>query len=387
MSEAGIAAFELRAVDLPFRVSFKHAAAERTRSESLFLKCITDVGAAGFGESLPRRYVTGETREGVFELLVEQILPRLIGRRFESLAQVEAFLSNCDGRAPLDWVNPTIPQGAAWCTVDLALLDAFGQAFGERPLAAAPKKLPEDFRFSGVLSDETGWKRTLLVLAQRAGGLHHLKLKVGPETSTKAIRRIRALVGRRVELRADVNMGWTFEQAMEKMLSFARYGVRSYEQPLGADDLAGMARLVAETGLGVMADESFSTPESLERLIDHRACTAINARISKCGGLVATWKRCRQALKNSLLVQVGCQVGESSLLSAAHLRLCAAIEHVRFAEGCFGRFLLQEDPVRPLLQFHWGGLPPHPPPGPGLGVEINEEKLRTQTVRVWHSSG
>ena len=38
---AKIASFELSAVDLPFRKPFKHAAAERTSSYSLFLKCTT----------------------------------------------------------------------------------------------------------------------------------------------------------------------------------------------------------------------------------------------------------------------------------------------------------------------------------------------------------
>jgi predicted alpha/beta hydrolase len=92
--------------------------------------------------------------------------------------------------------------------------------------------------------------------------------------------------------------------------------------------------------LDVMADESFHTRESLEKLIGRRAATAVNARISKCGGLIATRNRCREALAAGLWVQVGCQVGESSLLSAAHLRLCAAVGVVRYAEGCFGRLLL-----------------------------------------------
>ena len=54
---------ELMSVDLPFRHAFRHAAATRASSESLFLKCVTDTGAVGFGESLPRKYVTGETRD------------------------------------------------------------------------------------------------------------------------------------------------------------------------------------------------------------------------------------------------------------------------------------------------------------------------------------
>ena len=95
-----IAGFELFATDLPFRVRFKHSAAERTSSESLFLRCRLDDGTVGWGESLPRAYVTGESRAAAFELLAAKILPALVGRGFDSLAAVEAFLEGCDGRAP-----------------------------------------------------------------------------------------------------------------------------------------------------------------------------------------------------------------------------------------------------------------------------------------------
>ena len=176
-------------------------------------------------------------------------------------------------------------------------------------------------------------------------------------------------------------MGWTVDEALASMHAFAPYGITSYEQPLAAADLEGQSRLVAESGLDVMADESFHTRESLEGLIERRAATAVNARISKCGGLIATLNRCREALAAGLWVQVGCQVGESSLLSAAHLRLCAAVADVRYAEGCFGLLLLAEDPVSPLLQFRRGGHPPAPPPAAGLGVEIDEEILSRYTVR------
>jgi L-alanine-DL-glutamate epimerase-like enolase superfamily enzyme len=159
------------------------------------------------------------------------------------------------------------------------------------------------------------------------------------------------------------------------MRAMARVGVTSFEQPIAADDLAGLARLVAETRLGVMADESLSTRASLERLIETRACTAANVRISKCGGLVAAYHRAREALAAGLVLQLGCQVGESSLLSAAQLRLAQAVQPVRYAEGCFGRFLLREDPVLPLLQFAYGGRAPRPTAGPGLGVVVDEDQL------------
>src|SRR5215218_7784736 len=122
---------QLFAVDLPFKVAFRHAAAVRTSSQSLFLRVGLDSGAEGWGESLPRAYVSGERREGAFALLRNSILPALVGRSFQSLPEVVSFLEKCDGKAPTEWVRPEVAQTSAWCCVDLALLDAFGRAFGE----------------------------------------------------------------------------------------------------------------------------------------------------------------------------------------------------------------------------------------------------------------
>ena len=92
---------QLFAVDLPFKVAFRHAAAARTTSESLFLRVGLDTPNHGWGESLPRAYVSGETREGAFALLRDTILPALCGQTFRSLPELVSFLEHCDGKAPI----------------------------------------------------------------------------------------------------------------------------------------------------------------------------------------------------------------------------------------------------------------------------------------------
>ena len=381
-----IVAYSLHSVELPFRGKFEHAASSRETSSSLFLELRLDDGISGWGEALPRPYVTGETRDGACALLVESVLPRLVGWEVGSFEEVTAFLSRCDGRAPADWVVPETFQSAAWCAVDLALLDAFGKHFRCSPFGSLPVPPRDGFRYSGVLTSSRSWKQTAQLLAYRLLGYRALKLKVDQDSGPAEIARIRKFAGSRIALRADVNMGWNVSQALAKMPSLAREGVGSFEQPLAADDFEGAARLVSETGLDVMADESLNTRESLQRLIDTGACTAINARISKCGGLIATLARCREALAAGLWVQIGCQVGESSLLSAAHLHLSAAFPEVRHAEGCFGKLLLAADPASPLLQMRLGGLPPQLPDVPGLGVSIDDDELARHRTGYWQSS-
>jgi muconate cycloisomerase len=368
-------------VDLPFRHAFRHSAATRATSESLFLKCVTDTGAVGFGESLPREYVTGETRDGSFALLREAILPRLIGMEFDSMVEVFGFLSACDGKSPPEWVSAQTPQTAAWCVVDLALLDAFGCAF-EQPVRLAERALDDvALRYGGVVSASAGWKLAISLLKLRAYGLMDVKLKVGKRDVVSCARLARRILPKRSTLRVDANMAWTVPEALERIQALERVGVQCVEQPLPASDLEGQARLVRETHTEIMADESFNDGASLELLVNRRACTGINVRISKCGGLVAAARRCNEALSAGLTIQIGCQVGESSLLSAAQLILLSATPQAQYLEGCYGKHLLREDPVHPGLQFSRGGRPPKLPEGAGLGVRVNEKELNRWTTQ------
>jgi muconate cycloisomerase len=383
---------ELRlfAVDLPFKVTVRHAAAARTTSESLFLRARLDDGTEGWGECLPRVYVSGEDRDQAFALLRETILPALVGRSFPSLREAVSFLEKCDGKAPPEWARPEVPQTAAWCGVDLALLDAFGKASGEpagpaagdgqAPAATGPGR----YRYSGVVSAGHGWPYAKSLLKIRAFGFRQVKLKLERDGAVAAARTARRLLGRRVDLRVDANMAWDVDQALEVIGQLRAVGIRSFEQPIASSDLAGLTRLVAESSAQIMVDEGLTDRDSLRRFIDHRACTAVNVRISKCGGLVAAHARCHEALAAGLVLQVGCQVGESSLLSAAHLRLLSSLAPltpgVRYAEGCFGEHLLREDPVAPLVQFRFGGRPPPHPPGGGLGVRVDLAALQRHVV-------
>lgn len=375
-----VASFEIFAVDLPFRRVVAHSAASRSTSDSVFLRCTTDTGVVGFGECLPRAYVTGESRDGAYALLRDRVLPKLIGMGFESYSDVKAFLADCDGKAPSGYVHPEVPQTAAWCAVDLALLDTFGRAFGQ-PVCRWATVSTGNVRYSGVLAATNPRALTRSSVLFRLYGLRQVKMKVGWKGDWTAARRVRQVLGAGTDLRVDANMAWGVEQAARAMSEMAPFGIRCFEQPVKAEALDDMAWLVRETGLTVMADESFCDHRSLERLIERNACTAVNVRISKCGGLMGALRRCREARQAGLLVQAGCQVGESSLLSAAQLALLAQGPDVAHVEGSLGRRLLREDVAEPVLQFGYGGRPPRPPMGPGLGVRVDEKRLRRWAIR------
>jgi L-alanine-DL-glutamate epimerase-like enolase superfamily enzyme len=370
---ARIKQFDIFAVNLPFRKVFEHAAAKRENSDSLFLKCVLDSGTVGFGECLPRIYVTGETRDSAFAMLSEKILPKLINKEFDSLRDVKTFLYACDGKAPSDWIAPHIPQTAAWCAVDLALLDAFSRDFKVPLFSSENHTNLKKARYSAVISSGKSFSSLLKI---RLYGISQVKLKVEKSTSVETVKRVRKILGSRCDIRIDANMAWEKDQTLALMKEFSHYGIRCVEQPLPVEQIDDTADLVRESEFMVMADESLSDQNTLNQLIEKKACSAINARISKCGGLTATMKRCQEAKNAGMAIQIGCQVGESSLLSAAHLLLTSQFSEVKYLEGCFGLLLLKEDPAKPVLQFGYAGRPPKMPTDLGLGVTIDEEILK-----------
>jgi muconate cycloisomerase len=389
---AAITGFDLYAVELPFRAPFRHAAASRDSSESLFVRVRLDDGTEGWGESLPRRYVSGETRDGAFAVLRDELLPALVGRSFSSLGEVVTFLAGCDGTAPAAWLDSGTLHTSAWCAIDLALLDGFGRSDGVRVELPGPPVTRRGWRYSGVVSSGRGWHFTTTLLKMRAFGFPAVKLKVEHDGVAASARTARRLLGKRVDLRVDANMSWSVEEASAHIAELEPMGISSFEQPVRSSDLDGLARLVAESSVDIIVDEGFTDQESLRTLIDRHACTGANVRISKCGGLVAAHARCRQALEAGLLLQIGCQVGESSLLSAAHDTLMTAVggstPGVRYAEGCYGRHLLRVDPVTPRVQFRYRGRPPRRRTASGLGVDVDEATLQRWIVdraRVEHS--
>lgn len=376
-----ITGFELMAVDFPFRQAFVHAAKKRTGSETILLRCTTSTGGEGFGEALPRPYVTGESLDDTFDFLKASILPRLLGARFSAFSDVVGFLRECDGEPPPRWAPDNKVRTAAWCAIDLGLLDAFGKSFRKPVVLNNESRIPGEIPYSAVVTKSAGLGLIKTLLKVRLYGFTSVKFKVTRDEHTSIIRLARYILGRKCSIRVDVNMDWTFDDALRIMPGLAKLGVRVFEQPLHPDDLSGAAVLVKEKKYVIMADEGLHNSGSMERLIEHNACNAVNIRLSKCGGLIASLARCHEAHKAGFWVQIGCQAGETSLLSAAQLTLLLAYQNVRFIEGAFGELLLQRDPCQPVIQFRYGGRPPIRPQGYGFGVSLDRALVRRMTTR------
>src|SRR5207247_8403171 len=109
-------------------------------------------------------------------------------------------------------------------------------------------------------------------------------------------------------------------------------------------------------------------------------CDLFNIRLSKCGGFIPSLRLAQFARKHGLGYQLGCQVGETAILSAAGRHFASSVADVRYLEGSYDRHLVREALGTRDLTFRWGGWAPALE-GPGLGVTVDARALARVTVR------
>ena len=86
------------------------------------------------------------------------------------------------------------------------------------------------------------------------------------------------------------------------------------------------------------------------------------------------------ARRHELGYQLGCQIGETALLSAAGRHFATSVAGLRYLEGSYDRHLVREALGEQDLTFRWGGWAAALP-GPGLGVRIDPRALQRVTTR------
>jgi len=371
-----LVAATLYALRIPFVESFSHSATERRWSDSVVVRVRDEAGTEGFGEGTPRPYVTGEIVETMLDHLTCELWPRVADRELPPACNLEALAAFL----PETSLAGAIAPHASRAALELAVLDCALRRAG-RPLATLLPPRRSRVTYSGVITAGPIARAVQHARQMRAIGLHDVKVKVGFDDDVARVTAVREALGHDASLRLDANGAWSFERAVHVLNAVAPLGIAAVEQPLPRGPVEDLARLRQAIPVPVMADESLVTPADAEALIAGEAVDFFNVRISKCGGLARSLAIAERAAKAGVGVQVGSQVGETAILSAAGRHLAAALPTVAFVEGSFGTLLLAEDISAESVRFGHRGEASLLT-GPGLGIRVVEERLRRRTVAV-----
>jgi L-alanine-DL-glutamate epimerase-like enolase superfamily enzyme len=350
---------------IPFTTRFKHAAADRGETASVVVTATASDGAIGIGEGCPRPYVTGES--------VDSALAFFAARRSDwlELATLDALQAWMRARA-----GEIDSAPAAWCAVELALLDLFGQQARvplESLLELAP--LAGEFQYSAVIGDMA--PEAFAALAQRyhAMGLRDVKVKLSGDAARDRAK-LASLAGLDgpVRVRADANNLWSGVDDAVAGLRARDTPLFAVEEPLApAGRIDDLARLADRLAIPVIVDESVATAAAVGALPGDPRRWIVNLRVSKMGGVLRSLDVVAAARAAGIGVIVGAQVGETSRLTRAGLTVAhAAGAGLVAQEGAFGTLLLARDVCDPPLMFGAGGrlaVVAHPRLlAPGLGI-------------------
>jgi muconate cycloisomerase len=346
---------------LPFKEPYVTARGVLQHREMVLLRVRDGDGVVGLGEAVPLALRGGVT-------LVEVV------------RELEGWGEHGEVRAL---------SAPARCAVETALMDLRGRRAG--------KKAGEGERDEAVECNATlvsGPPEQVAAEAEEwaQAGFITFKLKLGAETAKKPpqgaflrsrrfgdveqVRAVREALGAGVRIRVDANEAWDLETAKATLAALEPLGIELAEQPVAG--LEAMAALAASTSIPLAADESVATLSEAEEAVALGACAYTGIKLSKVGG-----PEVALAIADVLPAYVASALdGPVGIAAAAQVALSLAEtdhpERLHLAHGLATQRLFASTIASVECQLRDGML--HLPPGPGLGVEIDEEALQAHRI-------
>jgi O-succinylbenzoate synthase len=204
-----------------------------------------------------------------------------------------------------------------------------------------------------------------------------VKIKIAPGWDLEPLAQIRH-AWPLIPLMVDANAAYTAEH-IELLSQLDRYNLMMIEQPMAADALDASARLQTRIQTPICLDESASSLEAVRAIAEKGAGRIINIKMQRVGGVLRTRQMhdLAQALELPCWIGTMPELGVASAvgLHAATMANCTFETDIESSERWF-----VDDVLDPAIAIDAGGLI-HIPDGPGIGYQVNPDKIEKYTIR------
>lgn len=366
-------------IKIPLRQKFKHASAQRVFAENIIVRIDSDNGISGWGETIPREYVTGETLDGTMTFY-KRFIPQLIGTDIRSVDDIKSVLSGSELNG----------RNCARCAIELALLDLLAKESGQplyRYLAdniSNAKVFSEGpFFYGGAIGLGDGIKTVVSALKMLLFGFKHVKLKLEKNlpADIKRLKLTRLILSRQTGLRVDANEAWDMDYAKNIAPYLDKYNVCGVEQPFMKDMLELNNQFKKIADVKIIFDESLCTIEQAKQFATDKTCDVFCVKLPKTGGVLNALEIFDIARKENIPVQLSCQVGETAILSAAGRHMAALCPTLRYLEGSFDKFLLAQNVCGEDITFGFKGKADLIRKS-GIGIDVDPQKVKCLAVET-----
>ncbi len=323
-----------------FKFSFHSPHTIRAQADSVVVELQFDNHITGYGESVPRPYVTGESPSTVTNTIKDYFSKILFQREINSLEEVKRTLDALERECHERSISA---YNSALGAIDIALLDALGKFQGvplHHYLGPIVKgRMACSFSVPFLKTTELE-KLSHKVINLRLDSLKIIMGEVEKENIEK-VRLIRSLFGDHIEIRTEANGKWLTRQAISQIEKLKRFNISGVEEPIAIGDIEGLQEIRKRTGMPVIVDESMCNLSDAKKLIEAKACDIINIKISKCGGLLKSKEIREFAESRNIPCQVGTHVGETDILGEAGRYFAMTTRNLFCFEG-FSHLLFED---------------------------------------------
>jgi len=339
---------------------------------AVVVKITADNGAVGWGQSVPIPKWSYETLETVHSTLTRHLTPELLGRDPFDIEGIHALMNRA--------IAPSFSTGQPICKagVDLALFDLTGRLLKQSAAQRWGRKGRAHLTLSWTLNPRTLDEVEPLIAQGRARGYRHFNVKVAPDPKfdLELCRIVKRLVPDGF-LWADANGGYDEETALAIAPKLADIGVPVLEQPLPANRLTGYRRLKKQGALPIIMDEGIVSSVELEEFIKLELLDGVAMKPARCGGLTEA-RRQVEIVQRAGLMFLGSGLTDPDLSLAASLALYGAYD-LKYPAALNGPQFLSGSILKHPFQVKDGEL--MVPTGHGLGVDVDEAKLRELLIK------
>jgi muconate cycloisomerase len=361
-----IVAAEVQSTRIPVIRLHQMAIGTTSFQEDVVIKLIADDGTEGYGEAphMVGHSQRGETPATVRVVLRHKLVPATLGadpldRESLALALGRAVPGNLRAKGAVIM--------AAYDLAGKALHTPAYNLLGGRVRDRVP------LSWSLPIVEESEVVREAQEMVER--GWRILKVKIGrpdPLQDAAVVRAVRKAVGDAIEIRADANQAYDVKTAIRVIRQMEPANPGFIEQPVHRDDLDGMAEVRTHVEVPIMADESAETPADIVAIARKRAADSVSIYIIGPGGIDSSKLMAKIAETCRLRGYVGGAL-EGPVGAAAGLHLAAASPAIDLGCEVNGQFMLKDSVAATPFEMDEGAL--RVPTGPGLGVELDHDKL------------
>jgi len=363
---------KIHRITLPFSFEFSHSLRKRSSVNNVIVEIIAEQGEIiGFGEGAPRSYVTGESPESTSKSIRHFIQQDTFPKELNDVSQIWNFI---------DDITRGREQNAAICALETGLLDALGKSQDRYIMDYFSKDfIADNIYYGAAIPLDNNQNIMELCRLIKKMKINTLRLKLGKnlEQNKEIVETVHAVFGGNHDIRVDINCSWDHKLAFEHIPLIKNYKIKVVEQPMMPDEpnIADFAARMQTEGVILMADESACSLGDMEKIAKEGYYKMINVRLSKCGGFRNSLKIIDYLRTKGILFQIGCQLGESGILSAAGRALCLLCGDAVYYDGSYDEFMLKENTTLENVSFEPGGKA-GPLNSPGLGVKVDAQKLK-----------